>query len=572
LGILRASWVNFRAGQVVQGGSTLTQQLIRSAFLHNRRTLRRKFDEAVMAIALERRHDKNTVLELYLNEVYMGQDGRRAIHGFGLASFFYFDKPLVELDRHEQALLVGMVKGPSTYDPRRRPDAARERREVVLDLLVERGVMTRAAADSAHARPLVRPRTRETRATYHPAFLDVVRRDLATDYDEDALSSDGLVIFTTLDPLAQADAEVALTQGLPELERRHDLPPDSLEGAVVVVSPHDGEILAVVGGRDPRLEGWNRALRTRRQVGSVMKPAVYLAAFEDGYTLASTVEDTLLELDEPDGTVWTPKNFDREYLGTIPLAHALLFSRNVPTVRLGLSVGMERVADMVHRLGVERPLPPLPSLCLGAAPMSPVEVAEMYGTIAAGGFVTPHRAVREVLTADGERLHRYGLEMREGPDPAATYQVAQALVATARQGTGRSLRDLLPESLVVGGKTGTTDDLRDSWFAGFSGDRVAVVWVGRDDNAPTRLTGATGALRVWARVMSTGARTSFSLPRPRGITETWIDLVTGDRSREECVNAVRLPLPEDRVPKKRADCGGRNVAERATDWVKEIFR
>jgi len=572
LGILRAAWVNFRAGRVVQGGSTLTQQVVRSAFLHNDRTLRRKINEAIMALSLERRHDKDTVLELYLNEVYMGQHGRRAIHGFGLASHFYFDRPLAELALHEQALLVGMVKGPSVYDPRRRPDAARARRKVVLDLLVEREVISREEADAADAARLVRPRTRATRSAYHPAFLAVVRRDLAADYDEEVLSSDGLRIYTTLDPLVQADAEAALLEGLPDLESRYGLPPDSLEGAVVVTSPHDGEILAAVGGRDPRLEGWNRALTMKRQVGSVMKPLVYLAALEAGYTLASTVVDSPLALPEPDGTTWTPRNFDREFLGEMPLCRALLFSRNVPTVRLGLEVGMDRVAAMAPRLGLARELPSVPSLCLGAIPLSPLEVATLYGTIAAGGFASPPRAVREVLTADGTRLQRYGLEMATGPDPAVTYQIAEALVATARRGTGRALVDLRPAELVVGGKTGTTDDLRDSWFAGFSGDRVAVVWVGRDDNAPTRLTGSTGALRIWARVMAGSADAPFAPPRPDGVTQVWIDLESGKRSDDECVNAVRLPLPEDRVPTEDAECGGRNVAERAVDWVKELFR
>lgn len=572
LGILRAAWVNFRAGHVVQGGSTLTQQLVRSAFLDNDRTLRRKINEAIMALSLERRHDKDTVLELYLNEVYMGQHGRRAIHGFGLASHFYFDRPLTELDLHEQALLVGMVKGPSVYDPRRRPDAARQRRRVVLDLLVERDVISRAEADSAHARPLIRPRTRVTRSAYHPAFLEVVRRDLASDYDEEALSSDGLRIYTTLDPLVQSDAEAALLAGLPELEERFGLPADSLEGAVVVTSPHDGEILAAVGGRDPRLEGWNRALQMRRQVGSVMKPLVYLAALEEGYTLASTIVDSPLTLPEPDGSIWAPQNFDREFLGEMPLCRALLFSRNVPTVRLGLDVGMEKVAAMAGRLGLDRELTPVPSLCLGALPLSPLEVAQLYGTLAAGGFVSPQRAVREVVTAEGTRLQRYGLEMETGPDPAVVYQVADALVATARRGTGRALVELLPPDLVVGGKTGTTDDLRDSWFAGFSGDRVAVVWVGRDDNAPTGLTGASGALRIWARVMGGSAHQRFAPPRPEGITHAWIDLESGKRSDEDCVNAVRIALPEDRAPREDAECGGRNVAERALDWMKGIFR
>lgn len=571
-GVARAFLANLRAGSIVQGGSTLTQQLIRSKFLTNRRSLRRKLDEAVMALALERRFDKETIFEAYLNEVYMGQDGRRAVHGFGLASYFYFDKPLAELAPNEIALLVGMVKGPTAYDPHRHPEAARARRRVVLDVLVERGVLDPQVAEAAAGRPLVRAHTRANAGGYHPAFLDAVRRDLASDYDDEALSSDGLRILTTMDPVVQEDTADAVTSGLDALARARATA-DLLEGAAVVTSVHGGEILAIVGGRKQRAQGFNRALEAQRAVGSVLKPAVYLTALETGrYTLSSTVEDTLLEVQMPGGTTWAPRNFDETFTGTVPLCRALMLSRNVPTVRLGLELGVDQVIDTLHRLGTTRELPSYPSLFLGAVPLSPLDVAQLYNSLAAGGFVTPLRAVREVLTSDGEPLQRYPLELRQACTPKSVYQIARTLEATTEQGTARALQDLLPEALHVAGKTGTTDDFRDSWFAGFSGDRVAVVWVGRDDNAPTGLTGATGALPIWATIMTRVSERSFEPREPAGIEEVWIDLASGKRTGSRCANAVRLPFVEGRAPREKAPCEGENIAEKAVGWFRDIFR
>lgn len=571
-GIARAFVVNVREGSIVQGGSTLTQQLIRSTFLTNRRSLRRKLEEAVMAMALERRYEKDVILEAYLNEVYMGQDGRRAVHGFGLASTFYFDKPLRELAVHEIALLVGMVQGPAAYDPRRHPEAARARRALVLDILVDRGVLDAATAQAAKERPLVKALTRDSVAGYYPAFLDVVRRDLASDYDEDALSSEGLRILTTMDPLIQADVEDVVEGELGAIAARAGIP-DSLEAAVVVTSVEGGEVLAVLGGREARHQGYNRALHAGRAVGSILKPVVYACALETGrYTWSTPVADTLLAVPMPDGSVWSPRNFDETFAGEVPLCQALLLSRNVPTVRVGLDVGVESVVDMIGRMGVARELPAYPSLLLGAAPLAPLDVAQLYNTLATGGFVTPLRAVREVLTADGTPLQHYPLELHQALTPEVAYEITRALEATTRKGTARGLVGLLPEDLHVAGKTGTTDDYRDAWFAGYSGDLVAVVWVGRDDNAPTGLTGAMGALPVWGRAMARLAARPVDPRRPPGMEEVWVDLVTGKRTDEGCEHAVELPFVAGRAPRETTACAGRSFGERALGWFRDLFR
>ncbi len=570
--IARALWADIRAGALVQGGSTLTQQLVKNFFLGGERTLRRKATEAVMALLLELHYSKEEILEAYLNEVYLGQDGPRAIHGFGLASRFYFGRPLEELDLPRIALLVGLVKGPSYYDPRRHPRRARERRDLVLRLLAERGVVGRAEAARAARAPLgVVPRP--PALAEYPAFMDLVRRQLAREYREEDLRSQGLRIFTTLDPLVQAAAERALTRGIAALERARGLPRGSLQGAVVVLDAGTGEALAVVGGRDPRYAGFDRALDARRPVGSLVKPAVYLAALAhpERWTLATLVEDEPLEVPLEDGGVWAPRNYDERFRGPVPLYRALAESLNVPTARVGLEVGVPAVVDVLRRLGVRRPLRPYPALLLGAVSLTPLEAAGAYLTLATGGFRTPVRATRAVLTAEGEPLSRYPLETEVALDPRVVFLVDHALQRVAREGTARGLARYLPvERLGIAGKTGTTDDLRDSWFAGFTGNRLAVVWLGRDDNAPVGLSGAAGALQVWGRLMAglLPTLTPFAPVEPEGIEWARIDPVSGLRADGGCAGSVELPFIAGSAPVERAPCAG---APGPLRWLRRIF-
>lgn len=555
----RALWADLRAGALVQGGSTLTQQLAKNFYLSPQRSLGRKLNEALMALLLELHYDKDAILEAYLNEVYLGQDGARAIHGFGLAAHFYYGRPLRELHLAQLAQLVALVRGPSFYDPRRHPERARARRNLVLELMASQGVITPAEAQQAEAAPEHVTAEPPSGVTPYPAFIDLVRRQLKRDYDETDLTTEGLRIFTTFDPRVQAAAEGAVVRVLPRLEARTGAPANALEAAVLVTDPRNGEIQAVVGGRRPRYAGFDRALDALRQVGSLMKPVVYLTALEQRkrYTLATPLDDAPLRVKRPDGKVWVPNNYDRRSHGTVPLYEALANSYNLATVRLGMQVGLSSVEAMLHRLGVQREVSPYPSMLLGATALSPLEVAQMYQTIAAGGFRTPLRAIRAVTTADGVPLTRYDLAVDKAVDPGTDYLVTYALQAVVKEGTARSLPRELADAWQPAGKTGTTDDLRDSWFAGFTGDRLAVVWVGRDDNASTGLTGASGALRVWQALFERTGALPLKPSVPEDVQLARVAVTQGQT--DVCDTVVQLPFIDGTVPASGSVCSKRGT-------------
>ena len=546
IAVARAAWANVRAASVVQGGSTLTQQLAKNLFLSSERTLRRKLNEAVMALLLDARYSKEELLEVYLNEVYLGQEGRRAIHGFGLASWFYFGRRLDELDLSEAALLVGLARGASAYNPWRRPERATRRRDLVLDVMAARGVVDGAQAAAAKARPLGIRSEPPRGATPHPAFIDLVRRQLSRDYRDGDLRTEGLRIFTALDPGVQSVAERVLARELAAAERRRGLADGVLQGAVLVARADNGEMMAVVGDRRAGAPGFNRALDAKRPVGSLVKPAVYLAALERGYTIASPVEDEPVEVRLDDGRRWAPRNYDDKHLGAIPLYRALALSRNAATARLGLSIGVPRVAAILERLGVAGPVPSSPSLLLGSIDLSPFEVTQMYQALANEGFRSPLRAIHEVTGPAGRPLARYGISVEQVADPAAVYVLRAALEAVLEEGTGRSVRESLPPGLHAAGKTGTTNGGRDSWFAGFAGGYVVVVWVGFDDNRAGGLSGSGQALRVWAGIVSRLPVTDAVPAVPDGVEWHWTAF-DGEPYRTEpgCPGAVRLPYRSD---------------------------
>ncbi len=501
-GIVRAAYSNLRAGGVVEGASTLTQQLVKNFYLTADRTFERKLNEAVMALLLERRYSKDEILEAYANEIYMGQDGSRAIHGFGLASSFFFNKPLEELGIPETALLVGMVQAPSSLDPRRRAEAALKRRDLVLDLMARDGVISVADAQSAKGAPLGLAEGGGRPVGDYPDFISLVRRQLQRDYREEDLRSEGLNIFTTLDPLVQTEVEKALPQRLAELETSRRMSPGSLEAAAVVTSVAQGEVLALAGGRQAGYAGFNRALDSSRSIGSLVKPPIYLAALSkpERYSLTTSLQDTPISMRVGD-KIWAPKNYDRRVSGAVPLHRALSSSLNLATVNLGLSIGLTEVTETLYRLGAQRRITKVPAMLLGSVAMSPLEVAQIYQTIAAGGYRIPLRGIREVMDANGRPLNRYPLSVEPAVDPRAAYLTTWAMQRAVTHGTARWLGEKLPKGMTMAGKTGTTDEMRDSWFAGFSGDKTAVVWVGRDDYQPMGLAGGAGALRVWGDFM-----------------------------------------------------------------------
>ncbi len=548
-GIARAALVNLKAGGVIQGGSTLTQQLAKNLFLEQRRSWGRKFHEAVLALIMEARYSKEAILEAYLNEIYLGQDGARAIHGFGLAAEFYFGRTLEELDLPEMALLIALVKGASYYNPRRHPDRARARRNQILTTLAERHLISDEVARRAQRAPLgVVAKMRQAKTPY-PAYVQLLRRQLRRDYPEERLRTAGLRIFSTLEPLSQYYVEQGLARRLGQLESGGHGVRKNLEGAVVVSNPHSGEVIAMAGGRKPGWPGFNRALDARRPVGSLLKPVLYLAALEraTGYHLASPLKDAPIAIAGEQGKLWRPRNADGLSHGTVSLFEALVHSYNLATVRLGMAIGVESMLRRLKRLGLQRPLQPYPSLFLGAAALSPYEVSRIYQPLANSGFRVPLRTIRAVTDAHGQPLQRYALSVSQAASAESTFLLRFALQGVMREGTARATRThLLP--LSVAGKTGTTDDLRDSWFAGFSGNRLMVVWIGRDDNRPAGLSGARGALAVWADLMPALRPRPSNAPPPEGVAWHWVDRMGGYRTDPDCPGAVRMPFVAAAMP------------------------
>jgi penicillin-binding protein 1B len=569
--IVRASWANLRAGRAVQGGSTITQQLVRNFFLTLERSWTRKFNEAFMAVLLEAHYSKQEILEAYLNEVHLGQDGGRAVHGFGLASQFYFNKPLAELQPQETALLIALVKGPSFYNPRRNAARAKARRDLVLGMLAEAGFLTSDEYQAAVKKPLGVVGEGGASAATYPAFVDLVKRQLVGHYPEEDLTNEGLRIFTTLEPRAQEALEKRLTEGIGALEKGRKMKTGTLEGAGVITSVEDGKVLALVGGREVRYPGFNRALDARRPIGSLAKPFVYLAALmqPDKYNLATTLADEPIELESPPGTKWAPQNYDKEIHGPTPLFWALAQSYNLATVRLGLDVGVSNVREIMRAAGMMNDPPAVPSLFLGAVELAPVEIAQLYGTLAASGYLTPLLAIREVMTREGQPLNRYPLRVRQALPEAPVFLLNWGLEQVMDHGTAASARAYVPAEVRLAGKTGTTDELRDSWFAGYGEDRVVVVWIGRDDNQPAGLTGASGALQIWAPIVRDLNVRSFSPNPPPGIETVLADPETGLRADAACSGAIAIPYIEGYAPQEYSPCAGWRAP---FSWFKRIVR
>lgn len=571
-GISRAMLANIKAGAWVQGGSTLTQQLVKNFYLNQERTLYRKSTEVLMAILLDLHYDKNEILETYLNEVFLGQSGRRAIHGFGLAAQFYFGKHISKLEPHEIALLVGMVKGPSYYNPRRFAERALQRRNTVLAVMREQGLLSEAEYKHYRYKSLGVTQASDYKNVEYPAFLQLVQRQLREDYNETDLTSEGLRIFTSLDPIVQRHAEIALQNRLDQTEREYRIAHDALEGAMVVAATETGEVEALIGARNPRYFGFNRALDANRPVGSLAKPAVYLAALRsEKYTLITPLDDAPVTVAGRSGTKWQPENYDKQNHGTLPFYRAMATSLNQATARLGMTVGLDNVVQTFSDLGVQQDLPKYPSILLGSFSLSPFDVAEMYQTLAASGFHTPLKAIRGVTTAEGDVLSRYGYQVEQSIDSDSAYLIQFAMQKVVSEGTGQYLLQRMPAELNLAGKTGTSDNQRDSWFAGFSGDKLAVTWVGRDDNKPMPLTGASGALRVWADAMS-GLPLKPLQPIPgENISQQWVLPDSQQITDADCSGAQLIPFIKGTEPTEQISCHAAPAEEETGSWWQSMF-
>lgn len=565
--IARAMLVNLKAGKTVQGGSTLTQQLIKNMLLTRERSLWRKFQEMIMSILLEFHYSKDDILEAYINQVYLGQEGSRAIHGFALAARHYYNKPLAELSLAQTAMLVGLVKGPSYYDPWRHEERARTRRNLVLAELAERDWLTPQQLELWQAQPLGLAKTSAVEGVY-PAYVDLVRRQLRRDYQSSDLQNQGMRIFTSFDPVVQRRAEHALTRTLNEFGKEYK----DVQAAMVVTASDNGDVLAVVGGKKPRYAGFNRALDALRPVGSLLKPAIYLTALSrpQDYTLATFIDDNPVAVRNPDGSLWQPSNFDNKVHGRVMLHEALAKSYNLAATKLGLALGVKDVARTLKQLGVNRPVPEVPALLLGSAELSPLEVTHMYQTIAAGGQVQALRAIYAVTDSSGTLLARYPQQPRRTLDANAVHLLQYALIETVREGTGRAVYDVLSPDFRVAGKTGTSNDFRDSWFAGFSGDYVATVWMGRDDNQPMGLTGSSGALKAWRLFMAEASRESMPFQPIDGVTYRWIDPENGLGSHSWCEGARQIPFIGGSWPTKES-AGCTRTLPQLFQWFRNVF-
>lgn len=502
-GMVRAAFKT--ATGSTQGASTLTQQLARSGLLGigRERTISRKGKEILYALLIEARYDKGTILEAYFNQVYLGQRGAQAIHGVAAGSEFWFGRDLSDLSTEQIALLIGIVRGPSYYDPRRNPERALERRNFVLGEMHE----TKLISDAEYQRALKAPLGVTTdpgsiAANRFPAYIDLIRRQLARDYPADALAGAGLSVMSGMSPSAQAMAEGAVARTLKGLDNKRRPP---LQAGLVVTDVHNGNVVAVVGSRSVAEHGFNRAVEAQRPVGSLLKPFVYLLALAQPgkYSLASWVDDSPVTVALGKNKNWNPGNSDGRSHGTVRLIDALAMSYNQATVRVGMQVDPERIAGLIRTLaGIEAT--PNPALILGAVDQSPYAMAQLYQFLASGGEIQPLHAVRGVLDANGKALNRYDKEpapAQEG-DAIAARLITIALQQAVSNGTGTQLvRDGLGR-LSPAGKTGTSNDGRDSWFAGWTGDHLAVIWVGNDQNKETGLYGATGAMRVWSAMFS----------------------------------------------------------------------
>ncbi|EGQ7756805.1 penicillin-binding protein 1B [Vibrio vulnificus] len=562
LAIARAMFVNLKAGRTVQGGSTLTQQLAKNLFLTQDRTLWRKVREAYIALILDYRYSKDRILEAYLNEVYLGQSGNQAIHGFGLASRYYFGQPIQELRIDQLAMLVGMVKGPSYYNPVRFPERTKERRDLVLRLMMQQNMLTASEYDQAASRPLDIQNVPRI-ASRQPAYFQQLSMELREKVGEAFQGETGLRVFTSLDPISQDKLEKAISKKVPELGK---VAGNELEAAAVAVDRTSGEIRAMVGGKRTGYDGFNRAINASRPIGSLVKPAVYLTALEqpEKYTLATTLQDTPLSLKGSKGSVWEPRNFDRQFRGDVPLYQALAKSLNVPTVRLGMQLGIDQVSDTLARLGVNRnEIRPVPSMFLGAFSLTPLEVAQMYQTLTNSGRKAPLTALRSVVDLEGHVLYQSLPKSSPAVNEQAAWLTTYAMKQGVAQGTGRYLQNQFAWAALAG-KTGTSNDSRDSWFVGVDGREVTTIWLGRDDNQPTKLTGASGALRVYAEYLKQRTPEKLSLPWPKEITTLGYQQKSDGELSLDCSSQFTLPV-WDKLGELKAQC------EKSSNWLNKLL-
>lgn len=547
--ISRAFLTNIKAGEVEQGGSTITQQLAKSLFFTSEQTIKRKVMEAIASLLIEFHYSKEEILLAYINDVFLAQSGRRAIHGFGLGAHHFFGTSIKNLDTDQIALLVGMLKGPSLYNPRRNPKNATKRRNLVLSVLKRNFNISDAEYENLTIKQLGISAPNYRTETKYPAFHDLVRLELQENFNERDLRTKGLAIETNVDPILQDALEEAIVKTKNQLINKYGTKLNDLEGAAIAVDISNGEVKAVVGSTRPSSYGFNRSINAIRPIGSLVKPFIYLTALDQykDYNLTTILDDSRLSLPSG-GIIWEPDNFDKKFHGNIPLHVALWQSYNIASARLGLELGFRSVETMFSKLGIKKQFQDYPSLFIGSFELSPYQAIQAYQTIAADGFYTPLRSIREIKDIKGEIefSYPYSIEQRIRPEPVALLKFA--MQQTFERGTARGYPSKTIESWSAGGKTGTSDDQRDSWFVGFAGETLVLVWLGFDDNRQTPLTGRTGAFQVWKNFIddiNPVSKQKTSLPR---INYVWTDMNDGLLSGKRCKNSLLVPFIKGTEP------------------------
>ena len=558
--IMRAFIKNTKALGIEEGGSTITQQLAKSLFFSPEQTIRRKIKEAIAALLIEMHYSKQEILLAYINDVFIAQSGRRAIHGFGLASQFFFGTDLKNLSLDQKALLVGMLKGPSLYSPINNPDRAKTRRDLVLSLIKNDSLITEEEYLDLKGKSLkVIPPSFKSLSKY-PAFNDIVILDLRKNFDDSDLRTKGLKIITNLDPVVQDYLEESIKDTKLKLKRKYGSQLNGLEGAGIVIDSFSGEVVAAIGSTKPNNYGFNRAINAVRPIGSLVKPFIYLSALQHytKYNLSTLLDDSKLSVSLPGSKLWEPNNFDKKFHGNVPLHVALSESYNVATTRLGMDLGYSVVQETFTKLGIEKKIPKYPSIFVGSFEMTPLEAIQAYQTIASEGFYSPLNSIRTVESS-GDVLslsYPYKVEQRFRPEPI--YLLKFVLKQTFISGTARGFSSRVIEKWKTGGKTGTSDDQRDSWFVGYAGNYLMVVWLGFDDNRKSPLTGRTGALQVWKNFMSRLDPIAYEVRKPSRIRYEWVDVKDGLLSGERCKGSILIPFVEgtepEMIPQNRKKC------------------
>lgn len=568
-GIMRAAMNNILAGRFAQGGSTLTQQLVKNLYLTRERTLTRKALEAVYAVLLDAGFSKERILGAYVNEVFLGQWGNRAIHGFGTAAQFYFGRPMNELSVAQQALLIGLIKGPSALNPRRFPARALERRNLVLSIAAAQGVITETMADAAAKTPLSVPSQPADRIGRFPGYVSVVRRELTKDYTSQQLTAAGLKIYTALDPQVHRGLLDGRKDTLRRLKENGMDPSSEAQMGALVVDIPTGEIQAVLASRDDNA-GFHRVLDAKRQIGSLVKPFVVAAAIEEDSRLhaGTLVRDEAVSIRDEQGNVWSPKNYEKTEQGVVRLENVIANSINQATVHLALGLGLDSILDRLGEYGIPVGSTKPPATVLGVSEMSPYQVATRYQGLLNQGYLTPLKSVRTVVDDSGRELSRRSFESSRFMMARAAVQVDHMMRVGAKIGTGRAFGRRYSELLAS--KTGTTDDGRDAWFVGADGRRLGVAWVGFDDNRKAGLVGSVAALPVIAGAIQFVQRSDRAKTLPEGLMYGWMNQ-SGQIVDQSCEGAEMRPLPIESQPAQAGFCGGGRSESPSGGWLDKWF-